>query len=107
MISPSRTSLGTSETVKRFPWKVLQYQSSSLDLAKEFEPHNFAATAIGQSPLIDLNHTSITIVSTSVILLPAAITLTSFSSVNIRKIFPYVILTWQRRFEGLVSVWFG
>ena len=85
MTSPSHTIVSTSETVKKFLWKVLQCTSSSLDLTKEFEPHNCrdAATAIGQSPLLDISHTSITIVSTSVTLLPAVIKLTSFRSVNI------------------------
>lgn len=49
MTSPGCTSVGTSETVKKFLWKVLQCQSSSLDLAKEFEPYNFAAMQRRQS----------------------------------------------------------
>jgi hypothetical protein len=44
-------------------------------------------TAIGQSPLLGLCYSSITIAATSVILLLATILLTLFSSVHIWKVF--------------------
>jgi hypothetical protein len=90
MATPDHTSVGMSNAVTNSLWKVLPYQSYSLDLPKVFEPHKIchkAATATGHISLLSLCRSSINIAATTVIYFLATVLSNLFSSFNIWKVF--------------------